>query len=308
MLFGVRQRLETLMQLGRRLEEQEQAAAQEDQIPERERMPPYGKDRIREGHEPRHDGKKAETHRERKPEAHVKGLVLLGRRELFGDDGDEDEIVDPENDFKNDEREKTDPDGRIKQKFHVLLRDEASDPRMPGARPKAFPIEKRTKTDASDKITIFSSAVGAFASSFHGSATSRKLFMPLSERLSSRVAAEALVLPGPEPRGVPAVIDKDFGSELLAELLDADVLVILTAVEQVAINFNKPDQKGLDDLTPAQAKVYMDENQFAKGSMLPKVQAAVKFAESKAGRTALITLLEKAKDGIEGKTGTRVHQ
>ena len=108
--------------------------------------------------------------------------------------------------------------------------------------------------------------------------------------------------------GTPAVIDKDFGSELLAELLDADVLVILTAVEQVAINFNKPDQKGLDDLTPAQAKGYMDENQFAKGSMLPKVQAAVKFAESKAGRTALITLLEKAKDGIEGKTGTRVHQ
>ena len=106
--------------------------------------------------------------------------------------------------------------------------------------------------------------------------------------------------------GTPAVID--FGSELLAELLDADVLVILTAVEQVAINFNKPDQKGLDDLTPAQAKVYMDENQFAPGSMLPKVQAAVKFAASKPGRTALITLLEKAKDGIEGKTGTRVHQ
>ena len=97
-------------------------------------------------------------------------------------------------------------------------------------------------------------------------------------------------------------------AELLAELLDADMLIILTAVEKVAINFNKPDQKGLDDLTPAQAKVYMDENQFAKGSMLPKVQAAVKFAESKAGRTALITLLEKAKDGIEGKTGTRVHQ
>jgi len=108
--------------------------------------------------------------------------------------------------------------------------------------------------------------------------------------------------------GTPAVIDKDFGSELLAELLDADMLIILTAVEKVAINFNKPDQKGLDDLTPAEAYKYMDENQFAKGSMLPKVQAAVKFAESKAGRTALITLLEKAKDGIEGKTGTRVHQ
>ena len=108
--------------------------------------------------------------------------------------------------------------------------------------------------------------------------------------------------------GTPAVIDKDFGSELLAELLDADMLIILTAVEKVAINYNKPDQKGLDDLTPAEAYKYMEENQFAKGSMLPKVQAAVKFAESKAGRTALITLLEKAKDGIEGKTGTRIHQ
>ena len=108
--------------------------------------------------------------------------------------------------------------------------------------------------------------------------------------------------------GTPAVIDKDFGSELLAELLDADMLIILTAVEKVAINFNKPDQRGLDDLTPAEARRYMDEGQFAKGSMLPKVEAAVKFAESKPGRTALITLLEKAKDGIEGKTGTRVHQ
>ena len=108
--------------------------------------------------------------------------------------------------------------------------------------------------------------------------------------------------------GTPAVIDKDFASAKLAELLNADMLIILTAVEKVAINFNKPDQKGLDDLTPAQAKIYMDENQFAKGSMLPKVQAAVKFAESKPGRTALITLLEKAKDGIAGKTGTRIHQ
>ena len=108
--------------------------------------------------------------------------------------------------------------------------------------------------------------------------------------------------------GTPAVIDKDFGSELLAELLDADVLVILTAVEKVAINYNKPDQQGLDDLTPELARKYMAENQFAKGSMLPKVEAAVKFAESKPGRTALITLLEKAQDGLNGKTGTRVHQ
>ena len=108
--------------------------------------------------------------------------------------------------------------------------------------------------------------------------------------------------------GTPAVIDKDFASAKLAELLDADMLVILTAVEKVAINFGKPDQKGLDDLTPADARKYIEEKQFAPGSMLPKVQAALSFAESKPGCVALITLLEKAADGISGKTGTRVHQ
>ena len=108
-------------------------------------------------------------------------------------------------------------------------------------------------------------------------------------------------------KGSPAVIDKDRASELLAEQLDADFLIILTAVEKAAINFNKPDQKWLDDLTPEEARKYMAEGQFAPGSMLPKIEAAVKFAESKPGRTALITLLEKAKDGINGKTGTRIH-
>ena len=108
--------------------------------------------------------------------------------------------------------------------------------------------------------------------------------------------------------GVPAVIDKDFASAKLAELLDADLLVILTAVEKVAVNFGKPDQKGLDALTPAEAREYIAQGQFAPGSMLPKVEAAVQFAESRPGRTALITLLEKAKDGIEGRTGTRISQ
>ena len=107
-------------------------------------------------------------------------------------------------------------------------------------------------------------------------------------------------------KGAGAVIDKDFASELLAESLDADALIILTAVEKVAINFGKPDQKSLDHLTPEEARQYEAEGQFAPGSMLPKVQAAVKFAASKPGRTALITLLEKAKDGIAGKTGTAV--
>ena len=106
--------------------------------------------------------------------------------------------------------------------------------------------------------------------------------------------------------GAGAVIDKDFASELLAEQMDADALIILTAVEKVAINFGKPDQKWLDKLTPDEANAYAAEGQFAPGSMLPKVQAAVKFAESKEGRTALITLLEKAKDGSAGKTGTSI--
>ena len=109
-------------------------------------------------------------------------------------------------------------------------------------------------------------------------------------------------------KGAGAVIDKDFASELLAEQLDADTLIILTAVEKVAVNFGRPDQLWLDRLTPEFARQYAAEGQFAPGSMLPKVQAAVKFAESKPGRTALITLLEKAKDGIAGKTGTSISQ
>ena len=108
-------------------------------------------------------------------------------------------------------------------------------------------------------------------------------------------------------KGASAVIDKDFASCLLAQELDADFLTILTAVEKVAINFGKPNEQWLEDLTVEEAKKYMEEGHFAPGSMLPKVQAAVDFASSKEGRTALITLLEKSKDGIQGKTGTRFH-
>ena len=109
-------------------------------------------------------------------------------------------------------------------------------------------------------------------------------------------------------KGAAAVIDKDFASCVLAQQLDADCLIILTAVEKVAIHFGKPDVQWLADLTPAKAQEYIEAGEFAPGSMLPKVQAAVAFAESKEGRTALITLLEKAKDGVAGKTGTAIHQ
>ena len=108
--------------------------------------------------------------------------------------------------------------------------------------------------------------------------------------------------------GIPAVVDKDFASAVLADIVNADFLIILTAVEKVAVNFNKPDQKWLDSLTLDEAQKYIDEGQFAPGSMLPKVQAAMQFAASKPGRKALITLLEKAEEGIAGTTGTTISQ
>lgn len=107
--------------------------------------------------------------------------------------------------------------------------------------------------------------------------------------------------------GVNAVIDKDNASSLLATAMDADYLIILTAVEKVAINFGKENQEWLSDLSAEQARQYIAEEQFAKGSMLPKVESAIRFAESAPGRRALITLLEKASDGLAGKTGTVIH-
>ncbi|HAI48586.1 MAG TPA: carbamate kinase, partial [Enterobacteriaceae bacterium] len=109
-------------------------------------------------------------------------------------------------------------------------------------------------------------------------------------------------------RGASAVIDKDWASARLAEMIDADMLIILTAVEKVAINFGKPDVQWLDRLSLNDAQRFIDEGHFAKGSMLPKVEAAVAFARSRPGREALITVLSKAKEGIEGKTGTIISQ
>lgn len=109
-------------------------------------------------------------------------------------------------------------------------------------------------------------------------------------------------------RGASAVIDKDWASAKLAEMIDADLLIILTAVEKVAINFGKPDEQWLENLSLRDAERFIEEGHFAKGSMLPKVEAAAAFARSGAGRKALITMLSKAKEGIEGKTGTIISQ
>lgn len=104
--------------------------------------------------------------------------------------------------------------------------------------------------------------------------------------------------------GTAAVIDKDLASEKLAEDLDCDVLVILTAVEQVCINYGKPDQKALSALDIDDARKYMAEGHFAPGSMLPKIEAAVKFVESRKGRKAIITSLDKAVEALAGNAGT----
>ena len=105
-------------------------------------------------------------------------------------------------------------------------------------------------------------------------------------------------------KGAAAVIDKDFAAARLAEQVNADALIILTAVEKVAIHFGTPEQEDLSELTPESVQAYIEAGEFAPGSMLPKVQAALQFAQSGEGRTSLITLLDKAADGIAGKTGT----
>jgi carbamate kinase len=107
-------------------------------------------------------------------------------------------------------------------------------------------------------------------------------------------------------KGAAAVIDKDFAAACLAQQLNADILVILTAVEKVAIHFGTPDVEWLGELTPETAQRYIDAGEFAPGSMLPKVQAALQFAGSARGRLSLITELDRAADGIAGKTGTVV--
>ena len=106
--------------------------------------------------------------------------------------------------------------------------------------------------------------------------------------------------------GVAAVIDKDFAAELLAEKVDADILMILTEVEKVSINFKKPNQQDLSRMTLAEAARYVQEGQFPAGSMLPKVEAAMKFVRTYPNKKAIITSLDKAVEALDGKTGTSI--
>ena len=106
--------------------------------------------------------------------------------------------------------------------------------------------------------------------------------------------------------GVPAVIDKDFASAKLADLLNADMLVILTAVDKVKINFNQPDEISLDQIKIPELDKLISEGHFLKGSMLPKIEAAKSFVEGKKGRVAIIASLEQAREAMQGKTGTKI--
>jgi carbamate kinase len=107
-------------------------------------------------------------------------------------------------------------------------------------------------------------------------------------------------------KGVEAVIDKDFASAKLAQVIGVDYFVILTAVEKVAINFNMPDEKWLSKIRVEEAKEYMKQGQFGVGSMQPKVQACCDFIEQNPDKTAIITHLSKVNEGLTGKTGTQI--
>ncbi len=104
--------------------------------------------------------------------------------------------------------------------------------------------------------------------------------------------------------GVAAVIDKDYAAELLAEQMDADLLLILTEVERVSLHWGKPEQRELAHMSLAEAARYVAEGHFAPGSMLPKVQAAMKFVRTNPEKKAVITALDRAMDALRGQTGT----
>lgn len=104
--------------------------------------------------------------------------------------------------------------------------------------------------------------------------------------------------------GVEAVIDKDFASQTLAGLIDADLFIVLTGVDNVYVNFNQPDQKKLENVTVAELEEYIQQDQFAPGSMLPKVQATMAFVSEKPGSKAVITSLENLENLIESDAGT----
>jgi carbamate kinase len=134
--------------------------------------------------------------------------------------------------------------------------------------------------------------------------TVRRLFDSTVVITAGGGGVPVIEMPDGSLKGVAAVIDKDLAAELLAEQIGADVLLVLTAVDRVAINYNKPDQKELGAMTVAEAQQYIAEGHFAAGSMLPKVQAAIKFVKANPEKKAIIASLYSATDALAGRSGT----
>ena len=109
-------------------------------------------------------------------------------------------------------------------------------------------------------------------------------------------------------KGASAVIEKDLAAGKLAELLDADMFVILTGEDKVCLNYNTAEEKPLDTMTVSMARTYIEERQFEEGTILPKIQAAVDFIGNSAVKTVLITRLDKSKEALAGMTGTVIHK
>ena len=206
-------------------------------------------------------------------------------------------------DLQNALREELRKRGFMRTPVVTVVTQVRVDPEDPAFENPSKPIGKFLTKEEAD---FQAKAYGHVMKEDAGRGYRRVVASPKPVEIVEQDAINSLV-EGHHLKGASAVIDKDFASCLLAKQLDADMLIILTAVEKVAVNFGKENEEWLDDLTVSQARKYIEEGQFAAGSMLPKVQACVDFASSGTGRTAMITLLEKAKDGIMGKTGTQIH-
>ena len=166
-----------------------------------------------------------------------------------------------------------------------------------------------TQTEVDEKDPAFqkpTKPIGQFMTKEQAEEKAKELKWEIVED-SGRGYRRVVASPRNGHEGAPAVIDKDNAASLLARQIDADLLIILTAVEKVAINFNKPDQKYLDKMTVEEAKKYADEGQFAPGSMLPKIRAASLFAKSGKGKKAIIGHLYKAKETVQGLNGTVIY-
>ncbi|MDR1778522.1 MAG: carbamate kinase [Clostridiales Family XIII bacterium] len=207
----------------------------------------------------------------------------------------------------------------IEKEVCAVITQVMVDPKDPAFENPSKPIGGYMSEEEASKLRAGGEAVGEDS----GRGWRRMVASPLPVDVVESKTVKALVEKGQVPiacggggipvvwrdgqfHGVSAVVDKDRAAALLAEILDATMLVILTTVSKVSINFGKPDERQVDGLTTEEARKYMAEGQFGKGSMQPKIEAAIQFCDSGPGRKTLIAKLTEAHDALLGKTGTRI--